>query len=216
MASVPRDGLPEFWCTKIAKVLVGDQPCLLEPWLSGHYKLEKRKRDDSGFLVKWKADHSALLQETTRLRAADGWDCRVESFFKVKGQTAILTGKTDLILQKANFRPCIVDVKTGTPKDSDTAQVLIEMIAIPMAWESPSMIFNGEVVYVDHTVKLTPDQAEAIKPKVFALLKHLGMARRPDASPSQGACRFCDVTDAECQQRWKDEKESTVSETVLF
>lgn len=205
MPSVPRDGLPVFWATKLAKALTGDQPCLLESWLSGHLVLEKRKRDDSGALVKWKADHSALLQKTTELYGVNDWQCRVESFFKVTGQTAILSGKSDLVVQKPNCRPRIIDVKTGTPKDADTAQVLIGMIATPLSWRSPSMIFDGEVVYPDHTVKLTPAEAEAIKPRAFALLKYLGGARKPEAAPSQSACRFCEAPDELCGHRWTED-----------
>ncbi len=213
--STPRQGLPTFWSTHIAKVLVGDQPCLLAPWLSGHFTLEKRRRDQTS-LVKWKADHTALLEKTTAQFRADGWKCSVESFFKVVGQTAILSGKADLILQAPDRRPRIADTKSGTPRESDLAQVMIEMVAIPLAWNSPSMIFEGEVVYPDHTVRITPAQAEEMKPRIFAVLRQLGKTDRPVASPSESTCRFCDVPDELCGDRWTDANAPAPIRTELF
>ena len=138
-----RTGLPEFWTTSLAKVLVGDQSCYLEPWMKSRFKLEKRAGDE-GSLAKWKAEHSALLREVVERFQGDGWKCTVESYFKAKGAAANVAGKADLIIQKTDMRPVIVDAKSGSPKDSDVAQVMIEMILIPMAWEK-RMIFSGLV-----------------------------------------------------------------------
>src|SRR6185295_1857151 len=100
------DKLPAFWCTTIAKVLSGDQPCPLQPWLSGRMKFPKR---DSGGLAVWKAKHTELLRKTTEESVAAGWKCSVEQFFKVEGATAALSGKADLIAQKPDRRPLILD-----------------------------------------------------------------------------------------------------------
>lgn len=214
MASQPRSGLPQFWTTTLAKALSGDQPCQLVTWLNGHTRLEKRPGRE-GSLANWKAKHSAMLTETTERYAADGWKCDKERFFRVEGQAAILSGKADLIIQKPNCRPKIVDVKSGGHRDSDASQVLIEMIAIPLAWNAPQMTFAGEVIYGDHIVALHPDQAAELKPKLFALLRKLGTMARPSASPSQSACRFCDVSDEDCAERFREESEPLAS-TVEF
>src|SRR5262245_16380713 len=116
---------PEFWTTSIAKVLSGDQSCYLEPWLKARMKFPKRRTDD-GSLAKWKADHTALLRSLVEKHQAEGWKCDVERYFKVEGTYCNLAGKVDLILQKPDYRPTIVDAKTGSPRDSDTAQVMIE------------------------------------------------------------------------------------------
>jgi hypothetical protein len=207
-----RDGLPAFWTTHIAKVLCGDQPCFLPVWLNGHHILPKRP--SSASLAKWKAEHTALLQKTTESYKAAGWNCRVESFFKVTGQTAILSGKADLICQQADKRPLIVDVKSGSPKDSDVSQVLIEMIAIPLAWNSTSMIFDGAVVYADVTIPLRPSDAESLKPQVFALLKRLALMSKPDPQPSASACKYCEIPDSLCGQRFEESPQ--VAATEMF
>ena len=201
MPSTKREGLPSFWTTRIAKILVGEQPCHLEAWLGGHYNLGKRVRDDNGSLVKWKANHTEMLTDAVQAFRETGWKCDVERFFKVTGQTAILSGKADMIATKTDLRPLIVDVKSGEPRDSDPAQVLIEMVMIPLAWNKHIM-FDGLVLYANHRVALTQKDADAMRPKIFNLLKRLALASRPTASPSEGACRFCEVSESDCPDRW--------------
>lgn len=203
MPTVKRNGLPDFWITRIAKVLVGEQPCYLEPWLSGHYQIEKRPRQDQGSLSKWKAEHTELLHHTIGQLQAQGWDCDVERFVKVHGTYAILTGKIDVVARQKDRRPLVVDAKSGSPKDSDVAQVLIEMGALPLAWKAPQMIFDGVVVYKTHKVRLTPADADALKPKWMALLKRLGTMERPEANPGEMTCRYCDVSEADCHRRFQ-------------
>lgn len=213
MATTKRNGLPEFWSTHIAKVLSGDQPCYLAPWLTGHYKIEKRHRDQASLAV-WKSNHSEQLKATVDRYRGLGWKCTVEQYFRVTGQSAVLSGKADLICQQTEKRPLIVDVKSGEPRDSDVIQVMIEQIAIPLAWGAPVMQFDGEVVYQTHSVEISPHEAAEMKPKVFGLLKRLGTMPRPEASPSQGTCRFCDVSEADCPDRWDDGVAPAVAQTV--
>ncbi len=206
--------LPNFWCTHIAKVLAGEQPCYLQAWLSGRMKFEKR--GDQGALAKWKADHTEQLRQAVGSYEYAGWKCQTEQFFRVTGQHAILSGKADLILQRADSRPLIVDVKSGKPRDSDITQVLIEMVMIPLAWKAPTMRFDGIVQYGTHKVDLTAGQADALRPKVFQILKHLGTCERPSASPGEQVCRFCEVSDEECKDRWSAEKDPEPAMTVEF
>ncbi len=215
MASTRREGLPSFWTTHLAKVLTGDQPCLREPWMKGHMLLDKRPRSDEGSLALWKANHTEQLRGLVDRFKADGWKCDVERFFKVTGSTAIISGKADLIIQKADHRPTILDAKGGTPADSDAMQVLIEMVLIPIAWNVHTMQFAGQVHYKTHVVDLTPKDAEAIKPKLFAMLRWLGTTSKPDARPSRSACRFCDVNEQDCPDRF-DSTEERAAETDAF
>jgi len=215
MVTTPRKGLPEFWVTSLAKALSGDQPCVLSTWMQGYFKLAKGAADQASMSV-WRANHSAQLADAVEKFRADGWKCSVERYFRVQGQTAIITGKSDLIIQQTDKRPRICDVKSGSPRDSDLIQVLVEMIAIPMSWESPHMQFDGEVIYADHSVLLKPDDALALRPRLFELLKKLGSIPRPDASPSESACRFCPVQVADCPDRMGQTPETAVVHTSLF
>ena len=203
--------LPAFWVTTLAKVLSGDQPCPLQPWLSGRMKFPKR---DSGGLAVWKAKHTELLRTTTDRLVGEGWKVAVEQFFRVEGAHAIASGKADLIVQPKNHsihRPRIIDCKTGEPKDSDAMQVIVEIVLIPIAW-GKRLQFDGQVVYADDfTVDITHAEAEAVSPKLFALLKRLGTEARPEPQPSKSACMFCDVPASECAVRWQ-EKPGTKTE----
>src|SRR5262245_13880118 len=114
---------PEFWTTTIAKALSGDQPCLLSAWMSGHYRLEKRPRDDQASLSVWKTDHTAQLNEYAKALRTAGWRVGVEKFFRVTGTNAILSGKADIVAEQQGKRSIIVDAKSGKPRDSDVIQV---------------------------------------------------------------------------------------------
>jgi len=196
----------------LAKVLVGEQPCLLEPWLSGHFKFDKVNRDPNS-LATWKINHTELLSKVTEQYLSDGWKPQVEQFFRVTGVVAVLNGKVDLIVKKPDCRPKIVDAKTGEVRESDVVQVAIEMIALPMAW-GVHMTFDGEVVYPTHTVPVRQADADRIRPALFKLLKHLALDSRPAASPGEGACRFCEVPASECPDRFVPE--TAIATTMEF
>lgn len=200
MPTTKRTGLPEFWTTGLAKLLIGDQSCQFQAWIKGHYRIDKVKRDESN-LTQWKMRHTEQLTAATARFRSEGWKCTVERYFRVTGTSAILTGKTDLITQKDGKRPVIRDVKGGDPQDSDLLQVQIYQVAIPLAWSAPEMQFDGEVIYATHTVPSTSAAAQAIKPKLFGLLRQLGTDVRPPASPSEQTCRFCDVSKSDCPDR---------------
>ena len=203
MPSPPRSGLPTFWTTHLAKVLVGDQPCRLSPWLAAHLNLRKRERD-SIQLATWKKQHTALLKFTSDQMSADGWACSLEQYFRVQGSTAIISGKADLIIRKTDERPVIIDVKTGYAKENDIVQVCIEMLLMPLAWGSPAMLFSGRVIYSEASpVEISSADAQAYRVPLFTLIRELAVGPKPQAQPSESTCRFCDVSEDDCSQRWK-------------
>lgn len=199
----PRPGLPSFYVTSLAKILVGEQPCHLEAWAKAHLQLPKTPQSPQ--MAAWKVNHTAMLTTEVDGLNADGWKTTVEQFFRLTGTTAILSGKPDVICQKKDARPKIVDIKSGSPKESDMLQVQIYMIAIPLAWESPSMIFEGEVVYSTHRVKIEAHEVGPVKERLFPLLRKLAGAQKPDPSPSESSCKFCEVPDEVCGSRWVGE-----------
>lgn len=203
MASEKRQGLPEFWTSHLAKILSGDQPCELATWAPAHFKLPKRPRSDEGALAEWRARHTELLRTTDEVYRQQGWKTDKERYFKVVGTHAVLVGKVDLIAQKTDCRPVIIDTKGGKERSSDVTQVLIEMIGIPMAWNAPTMRFDGKVVYSEsNVVQISAWDADKLKPKLVTLLKRLGMMQKPpEPSPSESACKYCEVPDDLCSQR---------------
>lgn len=178
-----------------------EEPCHFQAWVKGHYTIDKVARDDAN-LATWQVEHTAMLQAEIARLQADGWKCSIERYLRVTGQTAILGGKPDVVAQKTDRRSVVIDCKSGQERDSDVAQVLIYMVALPLAWNSPTMIFDGEVVYRTHRVPVPAKQVEPFRPRLFALLKQLARADvRPEPVPSAANCRFCDVTKADCHAR---------------
>lgn len=209
--------LPTFWCTAIAKSLSGDQPCLLSTWLSGRKSTKaKRPRENAADLALWKVNHTEQLTGIVDRLKADGWKVSVERFFRVPGTYSVISGKADVVAQQKEKRPLIVDAKSGEPRESDVLQVCIEQVMMPLAWDAPGMIFDGKVIYQTHDVAVTPAHADQIRPRVFALLKKLGTIARPEASPSESACRFCDVPDDVCPDRFKSETALEPPPSELF
>lgn len=201
MPTVKREGLPTFWATGIAKLLIGENPCRFEQWMKGHYRIEKVRRPDDGKLTKWKADHTEQLTQAIDRFTSQGWKCQVERYWRLTGETAIIAGKADLITTKDGSRPTIRDIKGGIPRDSDAAQVCIYQICLPLAWRSPYMQFDGEVIYPSHSVPVPHAQAMELRSQLFALLRKLAGEARPPASPSEQTCRWCDVGKADCPDR---------------
>lgn len=208
-ALVAKSGLPYFYATVIAKALVGDKPCLLEPWLKSRFEIQKRER--GAHFAKWKVDHTAMMETEIAILKAAGWRLRVEQYFRLTGKQAVLGGKPDIIAQQINKRPMVIDCKSGVPRDSDVTQVQIYMIAIPLVWGAPEIIFNGEVAYIDHRVPVPAGSLDAIRPRVFAMLRQLAAETRPDAVPSEGACRFCDITKTDCPERWDEGSQAVLT-----
>src|SRR5262245_59742284 len=177
--------LPSFWVTHLAKVLIGENPCLLQPWLLSRYKWPKTV---SAGMSAWKEAHTRALRELADQYRRNGYKVDLERFYRVTGQTAVLSGKADLIATKAGERPLVIDVKTGVGRDCDVAHVVITMLMLPLAW-NVDMTFSGLVVYPEREgVDVTARQAAELRSKVFSLLRELATMDRPAPSPGRDAC----------------------------
>lgn len=205
--TTPRPGLPEFWVTGLAKLLVGENPCHFEAWIKGHFRIDKLPRDESK-ITEWKMAHTEQLSAAIQRCKDDGWKCQVERYFRVQGETGIMAGKADLVTQRADAHPIVRDIKSGKPRDSDAAQVMIYIVALPIAWSVPTMRFEGEVIYPTHTLPVRYEDAQALKPRLFSLLRLLGSKERTDASPSESGCKWCDVSKADCPDRLESAAET--------
>lgn len=206
--------LPSFWVTSLAKALSGDAPCLRPLWLFSR-GAEKRPDEDPGRMAKWRADHSALIQKAVAQAKKGGWSTKVEQWIQVTGTHAVIKGKVDIIAQKKDERPRVVDCKGGEPRDSDATQVLLYQMLVPRSWKSPTMQFDGAVWYGEGVAptRTTPAQAEQLWPRATELIRTMALAAEaPDPLPSKSACRFCAVRDVDCAARWKDEDEGGTTE----
>ncbi len=213
-------GLPEFWVTSVAKALSGDQPCLLSVWLPGRTYIKRTPRDPAQQAL-WNTQHSEQLMATQdRLSATGASTIMKEHYFKMAGRTAKLAGKIDLIGLFVSDDPSertiwrVVDCKGATPSDAHVVQVMIYMAVLPRILpESKHATIDGRVVYPTHTVEISQDQAAVFAPQLWALMNRLGDSEKPAASPSRDACRFCDIPESLCTERYVEPPEI---ETDLF
>ena len=95
-----------------------------------------------------------------------------QNSFALRGRTATLGGKPDLVALKGESGT-IIDVKTGSPSPAHSVQVMLYMYAVPRAMGR----HHGVVVYRDHEV---PIPAAAMDEMFIRNLA--GLVRRLSAS----------------------------------
>ena len=155
----------------------------------------------------WMLEHTALVNKERESLEGTGYVVHTENqnLFRLKGATATIAGKPDLIGEKTN-EILISDAKTGNRNPSHRAQVQIYQYAIPKALprfkDKPA---RGQVRYPDCYVgspasSVTPDFVANLGSLIRRLANDV-LARRV---PSAQECRCCDITKADCPDRMED------------
>lgn len=191
---------PYIWATWISKFLAGDNSCEWATWYKAHYELPSRSK---GNMDEWRIKHTSLLQRMRRNLAADGSQVFVEdqNTFRLKGRSATLSGKPDLIATGNEWLIC--DVKTGQPRTSDRIQVMIYMYAIPRALpQYKGVKFAGLVAYEDDHDYIAPDAIDdCFIDNLTSLIMRVSAEMPAERVPSVRECRFCDLTSEFCEMR---------------
>lgn len=192
---------PFIWASWLPKLLVGESTCEWAVWFQVHNEGFKKVESD---LMQWHLDHTDLLSRTRANLQADGLSVlsEGENTFVLTGRSgARIKGKPDLIV--LGERPVICDIKTGKPRHSHRAQVLLYMYAVPRADDRRyrGMVFDGLIVYGDKIEEVPAYELEAFKPKLQALLERLLSGAPAAKVPTWEECRFCKLTKADCHDR---------------
>jgi hypothetical protein len=203
---------PYVWTTWLSKLLVGDQSCEWATWFkTNHQGFEKAPCtfDATG----WRLAHTALLDRKYRqlIEAGQAVSIEGQNKFSLKGRRATLGGKPDLI--GLNGMGTICEVKTGQPKPSDHAQVMIYMWAVPRALPKyQGLRFDGLVVYPYHEVRIPAESVDdAFVQNLAGLIKRVSAETAPRRVPSLDECRFCDLTVKDCAERVEAEVEELLT-----
>ena len=219
MATIPRKRLPYLYVSWLSKYLAGERQCLWALWFQSRYKFDKVASDFD--LAAWSSDHDALVAKRAEELKAAGYTVRVENenYWQLKGQTAMLAGKMDIVARKPGYA-IVLDGKTGQQRKRDWWQVLIYMIALPMCWNSGNMRISGEVFYRDGTsIRIEPEEVtQEIRQKVFNLIRMLGSdcISPPAKTPSIQECGMdCNISGNDCDARI-DRRDMAVTETSMF
>ena len=143
-------------------------------------------------LSKWLTAHTALLNESRVTWERKGYSALTEgqNHFNLRGNSAVLAGKPDLVAHKGD-EVKIIDAKTGRPSPADALQVMIYMYALPRALERyRGLKLTGQVAYSDHVVNIPAEAVdEAFVRNMGQLITRLAseMPARRISSPGVSA-----------------------------
>ena len=209
---------PYIWATWLPRLLTGENSCEWAVWFKAHHQNWTRRPSDFN-QAQWLLHLTALLNEQKAQWTASGHDVLVEgqNTFRLRGQSATLSGKPDLMVVRDNDA-LIIDVKTGKEQPWHAVQVMIYQYAIPRALpQYKGMRMAGEVVYPTRTVKVPmgalPGQ---FIEDLGAHIRRLAADKPAQRVPSPQECRFCDISAADCPERVEDTYESEAGETADF
>ena len=195
------------WVTWLSRLLVGDASCEWASWFKAHHiGYSKASRDFS--LSTWKMHHTRLLNNVRDNLVAEGHTVSTEreNWFRLQGGSgALVAGQADLIAVAPGGRTTVYDVKTGAQRDSDVAQVMIYMYALPLVHDSPweGRSLDGRLVYKDGTEKDIPAAAidDDFKEGLHDLIRRVVADEPARRVPSPAECNWCDLTVLDCPVR---------------
>ena len=212
---------PYIWVTWLSRLLVGDLSCEWASWFRAHHVNYAKK--PSGFdAVKWQIDHTALLNETRDKVESEGRSVLIESqnhFVLRGGSGTALGGKPDMVALDADGKGgTVYDVKTGRRRESDAAQVMIYMYALPHLSAHKGRRFDGKVVYADGGEASIPADAVdgAFRDNLHALIRRIAASQPARRVPSVLECAMCDLTLADCPDRVDEDTRETATAGADF
>ena len=107
MMAVLRSGGPYVWVTWLTRLLVGENSCEWAAWFRAQHEGWSWAKAPSGFdLVGWQLAHTAGVNENRCLWEERGYAVFTENqnSFALRGRTATLGGKPDLVALKGESR----------------------------------------------------------------------------------------------------------------
>ena len=202
----PREN-PYIWVTWLAKLLAGESNCEWSAWFRAHYQDWARPPSDFN-QAQWMLNHTALVNRERESRERLGYVVHMEgqNSFRLRGRSATVAGKPDLIAVKGN-NSVIIDARTGRPGPSHAVQVMTYMYAVPLALEQYRGIrFQGQVIYPDAQVGIPASGLDQkFIERLGGLIRRLASETPARRVPSGSECRFCDITATDCPERVEEE-----------
>ena len=194
---------PYIWTTWLPRLLTGERSCEWAIWFKAHHQGWARKPSDFN-QAEWMLNHTSLLNEKKSQWEARRQKVYVEgqNSFRLRGQSATLAGRPDLIVVRSNDA-LIIDIKAGREQPSHVVQIMIYMYALPRALpQYQHAKLAGEVFYPTRTARVPMGSlhTQFIK-DLGALILRLAVDNPAARVPSPNECRFCDITAEDCADR---------------
>jgi len=149
--------------------------------------------DAEGYKIK----HQGLLVQYAQELRNQGYTVYTEdsNFFKVNAGCAVIAGIPDIVAIRGE-EVLIVDAKTGRPRSSDQAQVLVYMLFTPVVkLHGIQQIPEGRLVYQDYSAVEVHSSAvtEEFEQRVRDLVTMMRSSELPPVTPSARECRYCQM-----------------------
>jgi hypothetical protein len=210
---------PYIWATWLTKLLSGESQCEWAAWFRAHHKGYDRLPTDLD-VAAWTLEHGQLVQTRREQLLSEGYEVFVEddNAFKRVGKTGIVvSGKPDLVAFR-DGAGVIEDCKTGRPRTSDSAQVLVYLLLFPIGNpRCAGLKLSGRVVYRSGLLDVPLDALDAsFRDRFTALVQRVGGEKPLAKSPAWAECRHCDIGPTDCLYRVDQPPESAEASTDLF
>jgi CRISPR/Cas system-associated exonuclease Cas4 (RecB family) len=210
---------PFIYVTWITKILAGDQSCEWSAWFKAHYSdYEKQPRD---FDIKvWTSRHGEMVRQRAGELQKEGYTVFLEdqNKFTLKGASATLQGKPDIVaVRESDQDYLVIDCKSGKQRDSDTFQVLIYMMALPLAHPAcKGKVVRGQLEYPkpeDRTdIDVLPKKTLEL---ITSTIQRVAQAQPLPIVPTYRECRFCELTSADCTKRVDTDTQAPVTSSLF-
>ena len=142
-----------------------------------------------------------------------------QNYFNLRGNSgAVLGGKPDLVAMRQDGTGTIYDVKTGQPRASDNAQVMIYMYALPYVNQFRGVEFDGRLVYGEGREVEIPSDAvdDSFRSRLFGLIHRISDSEPARKVPSALECSMCDLTKADCSEMIESDPRESIAEGAEF
>ena len=200
--AIPRQS-PYIWATWLSRLLTGENSCEWAIWFKAHHQSWSKVPHDFD-------QTESLLTRTSLLNDKKSqWEARRQhvyvegqNSFRLRGQSATLAGRPDLIVVRSNDA-LIIDIKAGQQQPSHYVQIMIYMYALPRALpQYQHAKLAGEVVYPTRTTRVPMGSLHTqFKKDLGALIRRIAADKPATKVPSEQECRFCDITAEDCAER---------------
>ena len=140
-----------------------------------------------------------------------------QNSFRLRGQSATLAGRPDLIVVRSNDA-LIIDIKAGRQLPAHFVQIMIYMYALPRALQQfQHAKLAGEIVYPTRTARVPMGSLHTqFKTDLGSLIRRIAADKPAARVPSEHECRFCDITTEDCPARVNSDPSTHDGTTMEF
>lgn len=216
---------PFIWPSWITKLIAGEDHCFWKSWFKSHFQNYDKTLSTFDSAM-WNVKHTKILRDRVDVLTKLGHRVLIEdqNSFKLDYMGTVISAKPDILafgqvsgytnIRDGNVNTTefaeISDAKSGKPKTSDSVQIWMYQILLPLAVpDYAATKFSGCVVYSEGVQNVpipnTIADDEGLRDQIFSTIdKIIGPEVACRKTPSKMECRFCDIARSECSAKFKE------------